>query len=47
MESSSTIPPEQQLADGLHTVWEAREHSVEGLRLGGPPTLGVGGGFGR
>jgi hypothetical protein len=31
MESSSTISPEQQLADGPHTVWEAREHTVEGL----------------
>jgi hypothetical protein len=29
MESSSTTSPEQQLADGLHTVWEAREHPVE------------------
>jgi hypothetical protein len=47
MESSSTIPPEQQLADGLHTVWEAREHSVEGLRLGGLSRFSVGGGFGR
>jgi len=31
MENSSTTSPEQQLADGPQTVWEAREHPVEDL----------------